>query len=78
MKPITKIAFVINKRKIGAETLANALIAKAEKREVESITTKEFPLPQGILANAQCCVVIGGGGTLLSVVEEDTGDALLW
>ncbi len=70
MKPITKIAFVINKRKAGAETLANALISKAEKRDVESIATKEFPLPQGILANAQCCVVIGGDGTLLSVVEE--------
>ena len=70
MKPINKITFVINKRKAGAEELANTLIAKAEKRAIQTLTTKEFPLPQGILADSQCCVVIGGDGTLLSVVEE--------
>lgn len=70
MKPINKIAFVINKKKPGAEALANVLIAKVEKRGVESISTQEYPLPEGILADAQCCVVIGGDGTLLSVVEE--------
>ena len=70
MKPINKVAFVTNKKKSGAETLANSLIGKAKNRGVETISTCDFPLPEGILADAQCCVVIGGDGTLLSVVEE--------
>ncbi len=70
MNPINKIAFVINNNKPGAEALAQSLMAKAENQGVATIATNAYPLPDNLLCDAQCCVVIGGDGTLLSVVGE--------
>lgn len=70
MKPIRKLAFVINEEKIGAPALARELMAAARKLGVKLKQTSRFPLPRGFLRGFDACCVIGGDGTLLGVARE--------
>ncbi|HKB90843.1 MAG TPA: NAD(+)/NADH kinase [Opitutaceae bacterium] len=70
MKPIRKLAFVVNNQKSGAPDIARALIRIAEAQGIEISYTEKFPLPEGSLAGFDACCVIGGDGTLLGVVRE--------
>ncbi len=70
MKPIRKLAFVINEEKAGAPELAQELIAAACGAGVKVKQTLRFPLPPGYLRGYDACCVIGGDGTLLGVARE--------
>lgn len=70
MKPIRKLAFVINEDKSGAPELAGELMATARAAGVEITETTQFPLPDGFLRGFEACCVIGGDGTLLGVARE--------
>lgn len=70
MKPIRKLAFVINEEKAGASDLALELVATARSLGVEITQTTEFPVPTGYLQGHDACCVIGGDGTLLGVARE--------
>lgn len=70
MKPIHKIAFVINEDKAGAPEIARELIAIARKLGIQLKHTTRFPLPRGYLRGYDACCVIGGDGTLLGVARE--------
>lgn len=70
MKPITKIAFVVNQTKAGATEIAEKLAAEATALGVDFITTKEHQLPENFLQGQDACCVIGGDGTLLSTTTE--------
>jgi NAD+ kinase len=49
MKPIRKLAFVVNEEKSGAPELASTLITVAKKSGVKYKQTKRFPVPKGYL-----------------------------
>jgi NAD+ kinase len=70
MKPIRKLAFVVNADKPGAVELAGALVRTARARDVRIKRTARFPLSRGYLRGFDACCVIGGDGTLLGVVRE--------
>lgn len=70
MKPIRKLAFVINEEKEGASALARELVAIARRRGVVLKQTTRFPLPKGYLKGWDACCAIGGDGTLLGVARE--------
>ena len=70
MKPIRKLAFVINEEKTGAPELARELIAAARGIGVKLKQTVRFPLPAGFLRGYDACCAIGGDGTLLGVARE--------
>lgn len=70
MKPIRKLAFVVNEDKAGAPALARELAAIARQMRVKFKSTGRFPIPQGYLAGCDACCVIGGDGTLLGVARE--------
>ncbi len=70
MKPIRKLAFVVNEEKAGAPELARELMAVARSRGVELSRTGRFPVPAGHLRGFDACCVIGGDGTLLGVARE--------
>lgn len=70
MKPIRKLAFVVNEEKAGAPALARELIAIARGAGVKLKQTTRFPLPKGWLRGWDACCVIGGDGTLLGVARE--------
>ncbi len=70
MKPIRKLAFVINGDKAGAPELARELIAATTAAGVSIEHTSRFPLPAGYLRGFDACCVIGGDGTLLGVARE--------
>lgn len=70
MKPIRKLAFVVNEEKNGAPELARALVAIARKAGLRLKQTSRFPLPRGFLDGYDACCVIGGDGTLLGVARE--------
>ena len=70
MKPIRKLAFVINEDKAGAALLATELMALARAQGVKVKQTTRFPLPIGYLRGLDACCVIGGDGTLLGVARE--------
>jgi NAD+ kinase len=74
MKPVRKLAFVINADKPGAAELAAALIEAARARGVRLKRTTHFPLSRGYLRGCDACCVIGGDGTLLGVVREAARD----
>jgi NAD+ kinase len=74
MKPIRKLAMVVNREKAGAVDLARELEAIATSCGVEVKSTLEFPVPEGFLRSMDACCVIGGDGTLLSVVQESARD----
>lgn len=70
MKPIRKIAFVVNEEKSGAPELARSLLAMAKAAGLQTKQTKRFPVPKGFLSGFDACCVIGGDGTLLGVARE--------
>jgi NAD+ kinase len=70
MKPIRKLAFVVNEAKEGAPALARELAALATAAKVKFKQTSRFPLPRGFLKGFDACCVIGGDGTLLGVARE--------
>jgi NAD+ kinase len=70
MKPIRKLAFVINEEKEGAPELAHELAAIARSAGAKLKQTTRFPLPRGYLKGMDACCVIGGDGTLLGVARE--------
>jgi NAD+ kinase len=69
MRPIHRLAFVVNEQKTGATELAQGLMTTARKAGVELIHAAHFPLPEGLLKGCDACCVIGGDGTLLGVVK---------
>lgn len=70
MKPIQKLAFVVNEGKEGAPALARELVAIAQRNRITLKQTTRFPLPRGYLKGWDACCVIGGDGTLLGVARE--------
>ena len=70
MKPIRKLAFVVNADKDGAATLARELAATARRAGVKFKHTTRLSLPRGWLRGCDACCVIGGDGTLLGVAHE--------
>lgn len=70
MKPIRRLAFVVNEDKEGAPALARELTAIARRAGVQLKQTSRFPLPNGYLKGFDACCVIGGDGTLLGVARE--------
>lgn len=70
MKPIRKLAVVVNEEKAGAPELARELIVMARRSGVKLKQTSRFPLPAGYLNGCDACCVIGGDGTLLGVARE--------
>jgi NAD+ kinase len=70
MKPIRRLAFVINEEKAGARELGRELIALARAAGVKLRQTVRFPLPRGFLRGFDACCVIGGDGSLLGVARE--------
>ncbi len=70
MKPIRKLAFVVNEEKAGAPALARELIAVARDLKVTLKQTTRFSVPRGWLRGFDACCVIGGDGTLLGVANE--------
>lgn len=70
MKPIRKLAFVVNEEKIGAPELARELVTMARVAGIKLKQTTRFPLPTGWLHGWDACCVIGGDGTLLGVARE--------
>src|SRR3954471_1696618 len=70
MKPIRKLAFVVNENKEGAPAIARELTTIARAARVSFKQTTRFPLPAGFLKGFDACCVIGGDGTLLGVARE--------
>lgn len=70
MKPIRKLAFVVNEDKPGAAELARTLMAVAKQAAVKLKLTSRFPIAHGFLRGVDACCVIGGDGTLLGVAHE--------
>src|SRR3954467_1553310 len=70
MKPVRKLAFVVNEQKDGAPALARELMTIATTAGVKFKQTARFPLPNGFLRGYDACCVIGGDGTLLGVARE--------
>ncbi|HNC23343.1 MAG TPA: NAD(+)/NADH kinase [Opitutaceae bacterium] len=70
MKPIRKLAFVVNEDKSGALELAQTLMAVAKQAGVKCRLTHHSPLGRGALRGVDACCVIGGDGTLLGVARE--------
>jgi len=70
MKPLRKLAFVVNEDKAGAPELARELVALARHAGITLKQTTRFPLPNGWLRGWDACCVIGGDGTLLGVARE--------
>jgi NAD+ kinase len=70
MKPIRKLAFVVNEEKVGAPELARELVTMARVAGIKLKQTTRFPLPTGWLHGWDACCVIGGDGTLLGVARE--------
>lgn len=72
MKPIRKLAFVVNEKKDGAPALARELASIARAAGIHFKLTMRFPLPRGYLRGFDACCVIGGDGTLLGAAREST------
>lgn len=70
MKPLRKLAFVVNEQKAGAPALARELAAITRQNGVKYKLTSRFPIPRGYLKGCDACCVIGGDGTLLGVAKE--------
>ena len=70
MKPLGRVAFVVNPEKAGASALARELMAIARDLGTRLKHTTRLSLPRGYLRNCDACCVIGGDGTLLGVATE--------
>jgi len=70
MRPVRKLAFVINPDKTGATGLVRELAATARKQGVRLKRTARMPVPRGFLRGCDACCVVGGDGTLLGVAAE--------
>ncbi len=70
MKPISKIALVLNAQKTGAQELGKMLTRLCDEAGVESRLTTSHPLEKDFLKGMDACCVLGGDGTLLSAVPE--------
>lgn len=70
MKPIRKLAFVVNEKKDGAPALARELATMARAGGISFKQTSRYPIPAGYLKGFDACCVIGGDGTLLGVAGE--------
>ncbi len=70
MKPIRKLAIVVNEEKPGAPDLARDLCRIATAAGVRCKQTTRFPVARGYLRGMDACCVIGGDGTLLGVARE--------
>jgi NAD+ kinase len=70
MKPIRKLALVVNEDKAGALDLARELAIVAQSARVDVVQSVHSPLPPGFLTGYDACCVIGGDGTLLGVARE--------
>ncbi|MEJ6621425.1 MAG: NAD(+)/NADH kinase [Opitutae bacterium] len=70
MKPLKKIALVINASKPGAEALALGLEQIAKENGVSTIVTSDFPCRPGFIEGTDACFVVGGDGTLLGMMNE--------
>jgi NAD+ kinase len=70
MKPIRKLAFVVNEDKPGALDLARTLMAVAKQAGVKLKLTTRSTLATGFLRGVDACCVIGGDGTLLGVAHD--------
>jgi len=67
---LSRIAFVVNGSKAGANELADFLEGVCREAGVEAARTSDYPIPAGYLDGAQACCVLGGDGTLLSCAAE--------
>jgi NAD+ kinase len=74
MKPIRRLAFVVNAEKQGALALARDLAAIARRAGVRYKQTSRSSLPAGYLKGCDACCVIGGDGTLLGAARESARD----
>ncbi|MBC2595358.1 NAD(+)/NADH kinase [Ruficoccus amylovorans] len=70
MKPITRIALVVNAQKTGAHELGKMLTHLCAQAGVESRLTTSHPVERDFLKGMDACCVLGGDGTLLSAVPE--------
>lgn len=70
MRPLKRIAFVVNSAKSGAPELALDLLDCVSKAGVEAHVVDAYPPQRGFLAACDACCVIGGDGTLLGVAAE--------
>jgi NAD+ kinase len=70
MKPIRRLAFVVNNDKDGAAELARELAGIARRSGVRVKQSSRSALPRGWLTGFDACCVIGGDGTLLGVARE--------
>ncbi len=70
MKPIRRLAIVVNPDKNGATELGRDLAAIARRAGVRLKQTSRSTLPRGWLDGSDACCVIGGDGTLLGVARE--------
>ncbi len=70
MRPIRKIAFVVNPDKTGASELSRELMSAARRAGVRIRHTARLPLKSGTLKGCDACCVVGGDGTLLGVASE--------
>jgi NAD+ kinase len=70
MKPIRRLAFVVNNDKDGAAELARELAGIARRSGVQVKQSSRSALPRGWLGGCDACCVIGGDGTLLGVARE--------
>ena len=77
MKPIRKLAFVVNEDKSGALELAHTLMTVAKQSGVKLKQTTRFPVARGFLRGVDACCVIGGDGTLLGVAREAVREQVL-
>jgi NAD+ kinase len=70
MRPIRRLAFVVNPGKAGASELVRELMRLARKAGVRLKRTARLPLPSGYLRGCDACCVVGGDGTLLGAAAE--------
>jgi NAD+ kinase len=71
MRPLRRLAFVVNPDKPGAAELAQELMDIAGRAGVKQIKlNKGRKMPRGYLKGCDACCVVGGDGTLLGAVRD--------
>lgn len=71
MRPLRRLAFVVNPDKPGAAELAEELMEIAGRAGVKQIKlNKGRKMPRGYLKGCDACCVVGGDGTLLGAVRD--------